>query len=132
MIVKALTNVTNKTNNKAQSVDLVISRKLGMILKKEKLNAKKSMIENTLFFVKYNETAKSNVIISIMMYYTLRMKTAGLPAHISFDGIDFVTTEPAPTIEFSPTVTPLRIIECPHIHAPLHNLISIALHSKSI
>ena len=31
---------------------------------------------------------------------------AGLPAATTFDGIDLVTTDPAPTTEFSPIVIP--------------------------
>jgi hypothetical protein len=39
------------------------------------------------------------------------MKLAGFPAQISFSGIDFVTTLPAPIIELLPIVTPFNIIE---------------------
>ena len=37
------------------------------------------------------------------------IKQAGFPAHISFSGIFLVTTLPAPTIVFSPIVTPFNI-----------------------
>ncbi len=49
------------------------------------------------------------------------MNLAGLPAQISLGGMDFVTTEPAPTMEFSPIVTPFRMMEC----APINTLSSI-------
>lgn len=45
------------------------------------------------------------------------MNFAGFPAHISFAGMDLVTTEPAPTMEFSPIETPFNIIVLAPINA---------------
>jgi hypothetical protein len=48
---------------------------------------------------------------------------AGLPAQTSFGGTDFVTTEEAPIIEFSPMVMPFNIV----VWAPIKTLSSITI-----
>jgi len=45
---------------------------------------------------------------------------AGFPATIVQGGTSFVTTDPAPTIEPSPIVTPFKIIELKPIQTLLH------------
>ena len=42
---------------------------------------------------------------------------AGIPPTITLSGTSFVTTAPAATIEFFPTVTPARIVAFAPIHA---------------
>ncbi len=47
-------------------------------------------------------------------YYSINLlliNLAGFPPHISYEGISFVTTEPAPTTAPSPIVTELQIME---------------------
>ena len=41
--------------------------------------------------------------------FRLRINRAGFPAHTSFAGMSFVTTEDAPIIAFSPMTTDLHI-----------------------
>ena len=43
-------------------------------------------------------------------FYIFFIIFAGFPATITSSGISLVTTEPAPTTEFSPIVTPLKIV----------------------
>ena len=45
------------------------------------------------------------------------MNFAGFPATMELSGTSLVTTLPAPTIEFSPIVTPGRIVAAIPIHA---------------
>jgi hypothetical protein len=42
--------------------------------------------------------------------------TAGFPATTVFGGTDFVTTDPAATTEFSPMVTPFKMVAFIPIH----------------
>src|SRR5699024_3219218 len=51
------------------------------------------------------------------------MNVAGLPPTIVFGATSFVTTDPAATIEFSPTVTPGRMVELEPIHVLSFNII---------
>ena len=46
------------------------------------------------------------------------MTTAGLPATMQFGGTSLLTTAPAETTEFSPTVTPGKIVALIPIQAP--------------
>ena len=57
---------------------------------------------------------------------------AGTPATIEFGGTSFVTTLPAPTIAFSPIVTPQRIVELVPMDAPLFTSVGTTAQSAPV
>jgi len=57
------------------------------------------------------------------------MGLAGTPATIVFPGTSFVTTDPAPTIAFSPIVIPQSIVEEDPIEAPFFTIVSTTFQS---
>src|SRR5947208_2071181 len=61
-----------------------------------------------------------------------RRTRAGLPATMLFGGTFLVTTLPAPTIEFSPTVTFARIVAPEPIEAPLLISVRSTAQSRSV
>ena len=56
-------------------------------------------------------------------FYSSFITLAGTPATIQFGLTSFVTTAPAATIEFSPTVTPAKIIAA----VPIQTFFSILI-----
>src|SRR5271157_1413362 len=62
---------------------------------------------------------------------TLRNTRAGFPATTVLSGTSFVTTLPAPTMAFSPMVTPQRIVELVPIEAPFLTTVGTTFQSAS-
>jgi hypothetical protein len=60
-----------------------------------------------------------------------RINRAGLPATIVFGWTSFVTTLPAPTIAFSPIVTPHRMTAPLPIDARLQTVVGTSAQSRS-
>src|SRR5579862_305175 len=61
-----------------------------------------------------------------------RKTLAGLPATMAFAGTSLVTTLPAPTIAFSPTVTLLRMVDPEPIDAPFCTTVFSTFQSVSV
>ncbi len=61
--------------------------------------------------------AQTKIINQILNYSTFLINRAGFPATIVLGATSLVTTEPAPTTAFSPTVTPGKIVAPAPIHA---------------
>ena len=60
------------------------------------------------------------IIFFISYFVSIYLITLhGLPTVTTFDGISFVTTDPAPIVMLSPIVTPGRIVTLPPIYTLL-------------
>src|SRR5262249_40392396 len=64
--------------------------------------------------------------------FTFRRILAGLPATTVFAGTSRVTTLPAPTIAFSPTTTPHKIVELVPMEAPFLMRVCTTCQSASV
>lgn len=77
--------------------------------------------------VRYGRTVVQNQVFS-----NLLKNLAGLPATIVCGGTFFVTTLPAPTIEYSPIVTLASIVDPEPIEAPLFTKVVSTVQSASV
>src|SRR5271157_4809199 len=76
-----------------------------------------------------NQVEKRYILLSHAMLLSL---LAGFPATMVFAGTSFVTTLPAPTMAFSPMVTPHRIVAFDPMDAPFLTYVGTTLQSCSV